>query len=66
MLYKSERITNISELENLLEKISILSQQAEKSSPPGVVRELTQEISALAGKARAFDFRIECRTVSCD
>ena len=62
--YRSERITNISELEAILEKISILSQLAENSSDIEEIQSITKSIKENAQKAREFEFRIEIRTVN--
>ena len=61
--YRSERIVNISELDAILEKISILSQLAENSSDIDEIKGFVQAIGDKARKARDFEFRIEVRTI---
>ena len=61
--YRSERITNISELEAILEKISILSQLVENSSDIEEIKGITKSIKESAQKARDFEFHIEVRVI---
>lgn len=63
MEYLSERITNISELEKLLEMINIKAQIAKKSTCISDIQVLAADIAALSKKAADFEFRIENRKV---
>lgn len=63
MEYLSERITNISELEKLLENINIKAQVARKSTCISDIQALASDITSLSEKAAGFEFRIEKRKV---
>ena len=63
MEYLSERITNISELEKLLEMINIKAQTARKSACISDIQALVSDIASLSEKAASFEFRIEKRKV---
>ncbi|WP_455527223.1 hypothetical protein [Huintestinicola sp.] len=63
MEYLSERITNISDLEKLLENINIKAQVARKSTCISDIQALASDIASLSEKAAGFEFRIEKRKV---
>ena len=63
MEYLSERITNISDLEKLLENINIKAQVARKSACILEIQALASDIASLSEKAAGFEFRIEKRKV---
>lgn len=63
MEYLSERITNISELEKLLETIKIKAQIARKSTCISDIQALVSDIVYLSEKAAKFELRIEKRKV---
>lgn len=63
MEYLSERITNISELEKLLENINIRAQIAEKSTCISDIQALVSDIAVLSEKAAKFELRVEKRKV---
>lgn len=63
MEYLSERITNISELEKLLENINIKAQIARKSTCISDIQALVSDIASLSEKAANFELRIEKRKV---
>lgn len=64
MEYISERITNISELEKLLENINIKAQVARKSTCISEIQALASDIACLSEKASGFEFRVEKRRVT--
>ena len=59
----SERITNISELEKLLEMINIKAKIARKSTCTSDIQALVSDIASLSEKAAKFELRIEKRKV---
>lgn len=59
----SERITNISELEKLLEMINIKAKIAIKSTCISDIQALVSDIASLSEKAAKFELRIEKRKV---
>ena len=61
--YLSERITNISELEKLLETINIKAKIARKSTCTSDIQALVSDIASLSEKAAKFERRIEKRKV---
>lgn len=61
--YLSERITNISELEKLLETINIKAKIARKSTCTSDIQALVSDIAYLSEKASKFELRIEKRKV---
>lgn len=63
MEYLSERITNISELENLLELLRIKAQLIKKSTCISDIQALASDIASLSEKAAGFEFRVEKRKV---
>lgn len=63
MEFLSERITNISELEKLLEMIHIKSQLARKSTCMSDIQALVSDIEILSDSALSFEFRIEKRKI---
>lgn len=63
MEYLSERITNISELEKLLEMINIKAQIAKKCTCISDIQALAADIAAISKKAAEFEFSIEKRKV---
>ena len=73
MEYLSERITNISELENLLELLHIKAQLIKKSTCISDIQMLASDIASLSEKAVGFEFRVEkrkvilseCETIDC-
>jgi len=69
MDYVSERITNIAELEQILEHLSIAAQalnlEIAKDSPSMYrINELSKTINDLVKKANAFEFIIDRRKTS--
>ncbi len=64
MEYLSERITNISELENLLELLHIKAQLIKKSTCISDIQALASDIASLSEKAAGFEFRVEKRKVT--
>ncbi len=64
MVYQSERITNISQLEDILEKISVLAQLIKNNPCIEKLQGLTNEIIRLSENARNFQFDIEVRKVN--
>lgn len=64
MEYLSERITNISDLEKLLENINIKAQVARKSACISDIQALASDIASLSEKAAGFEFKIEKRKVN--
>lgn len=63
MEYLSERITNISELEKLLETINIKAQIARKSTCISDIQALILDIDELSNRAMNFEFKIEKRKI---
>lgn len=63
MEFISERITNISELEKLLEMIHIKSQLAKTSTCMSDIQALASDIEILSDSALSFEFRIEKRKI---
>lgn len=63
MKYLSERITNISDLEKLLETINIKAQIARKSTCISDIQALVSDIASLSEKAANFELRIEKRKI---
>ena len=63
MEYLSERITNISELEHILEQLNIKAQLAKKSACISDIQALVSDIEALSSSALRFEFKIEKRKV---
>ena len=63
MEYLSERITNISELEKLLETINIKAQVARKSTCISDIQALILDIDNLSDQAMNFEFKIEKRKI---
>ena len=59
----SERITNISELEKLLENINIKAQIAEKSTCISDIQALVSDIAYLSDQAAKFELRVEKRKI---
>lgn len=64
MTYQSERITNISKLEEILEKISLLAQLIKTNPCSEKLQGLVNEIIRLSEDARNFQFNIEVRKVN--
>lgn len=64
MIYQSERITNISELEAILGKISTLAQLLKNNPCIEKTQGLTDEIIRLSESARGFQFNLEVRRVN--
>lgn len=60
MEYLSERIVNISGLEDILEQCYILAQLITKESPDN---ENSQKLKNLIGIAKDFEFRLEKRKI---
>ena len=63
MEYLSERITNIAELEKLLETININAQIARKSTCISDIQALILDIDELSNRAMNFEFKIEKRKI---
>lgn len=63
MEYISERITNISELEKMLELLNIKSQLIKQSTCISDIQALASDIASLSKKAVDFEFRIEKRKI---